>query len=88
MSCVVHTKDFVFVELASMYLDLSVADDSLLHQAIKLKSKGKVGLSRSATKPDVETSHAPTLQDNSGVPQTVIPLFKVRERDVTLGKCG
>jgi hypothetical protein len=65
-----------------------VADDSSLHQAIKLKLKGKAGSSRSATKPDAETSHMPTLQDNSRVPQTVIPLFKVRERNVTLGKCG
>jgi hypothetical protein len=65
-----------------------VADDSSLHQAIKLKLKGNVGLSRSSTKPDVETSHTPTLQDNIGVPQAIIPLFKVRERNVTIGKCG
>jgi hypothetical protein len=66
----------------------NVADDSSLRQAIMLKLKGKAGSSRSATKPDAETSHAPTLQDNIGVPQTVIPLFKVRERNVTIGKCG
>jgi hypothetical protein len=65
-----------------------VADDSSLRQAIMLKLKGKAGSSRSATKPDAETSHVPTLQDNIGVPQTVIPLFKVRERNVTIGKCG
>jgi hypothetical protein len=47
-----------------------------------------MGLSRSVTKPDVETSHVPTTQDNSGGPQTVIPLFKVRERKFTLGSCG
>jgi hypothetical protein len=55
-----------------------VADDSLLHQARKLTLKGKVGLSRSKSKPDAETSHAPTTQDNSGVFSAVIPLFKVR----------
>jgi hypothetical protein len=65
-----------------------VADDSSLRQAIMLKLKGNAGLSRSSTKPDTETSHVPTLQDNIGVPQAVIPLFKVRERNVTIGKCG
>jgi hypothetical protein len=44
-----------------------VADDSLLRQAKILELKGNVGLSRSNTKPDAETSHAPTAQDNSGV---------------------
>jgi hypothetical protein len=72
----------------SMDTPLFVADDSLLRQAIKLKLKGNAGLSRSATKPDAETSHAPTLQDNIRVPQAVIPLFKVRERSVMIGKCG
>jgi hypothetical protein len=67
---------------------LIVADDSSLRQAIDVETKRNAGLSRSVTKPDAETSHAPTLQDNSGVPQAVIPLFKVRERSVTLGKCG
>jgi hypothetical protein len=66
----------------------NVADDSSLRQAIDVETKRNAGLSRSVTKPDAETSHAPTLQDNSGVPQAVIPLFKVRERSVTLGKCG
>jgi hypothetical protein len=65
-----------------------VADDSSLRQAIRLKLKGKAGLSRSSTKPDAETSHAPSLQDNIGVPQAIIPLFKVRKRSVTIGKCG
>jgi hypothetical protein len=65
-----------------------VADDSSLHQAIKLKLKGRAGLSRSSTKLDVETSHAPTTQDNCGVPQACIPLFKVRKRSVTQGSSG
>jgi hypothetical protein len=42
----------------------AVADDSLLRQAKILELKGKAGLSRSNTKPDAETSHAPTTQDN------------------------
>jgi hypothetical protein len=66
----------------------TVADNSSLRQAIDVETKRKAGSSRSSTKPDAETSHAPTLQDNNGVPQTVIPLFKVRKRNVTLGKCG
>jgi hypothetical protein len=41
-----------------------------------------------STKPDVETSHVPTLRDNSGLPQDIIPLFKVLKRSVMLGKCG
>jgi hypothetical protein len=45
----------------------------------RLKLKGKVGLSRSTTKPDMETSHVPTTQDNSGAFLAIIPLFKVRE---------
>jgi hypothetical protein len=36
----------------------------------------------------METSHTPTLQGNSGVPKAVIPLFKVREGNVMLGKSG
>jgi hypothetical protein len=67
---------------------IGVADDSSLRQAIDVETKRKAGLSRSSTKPDTETSHAPTLQDNNGVPQAVIPLFKVRKRSITLGKCG
>jgi hypothetical protein len=66
----------------------SVADNSSLHQARKLELKGKVGSSRSISKPDVETSHAPTTQDNCRVPQACIPLFKVRERSVTQGSSG
>jgi hypothetical protein len=56
-------------------------------QKIELKGN-KMGLSRSSTKPDMETSHVPTTQDNSGVPQAVIPLFKVRKRSITLGSGG
>jgi hypothetical protein len=56
----------------------AVADDSSLRQAIKLKLKGRAGSSRSTTKPDAETSHAPTTQDNSGAFSAVIPLSKVR----------
>jgi hypothetical protein len=43
-----------------------VADDSSLRQAIDVETKRNAGLSRSATKPDAETSHTPTTQDNSG----------------------
>jgi hypothetical protein len=57
----------------------TVADDSSLRQAKILELKGKAGLSRSNTKPDTETSHTPTTQDNSGAFQAIIPLFKVRE---------
>jgi hypothetical protein len=66
----------------------TVADDFLLHQARKNELKGIKQACQVLTKPDMETSHTPTLQDNSRVPQAVIPLFKVRERNVTLGKCG
>jgi hypothetical protein len=65
-----------------------VADDSSLRQAIIVETKRKAGSSRSSTKPDAETSHAPTTQDNCGVPQAVIPLFKVRKRSVTQGSSG
>jgi hypothetical protein len=47
-----------------------------------------MGLSSSITKPDTEKSHMPTTQDNSGVPQAIIPLFKVRERKFMLGSSG
>jgi hypothetical protein len=55
----------------------TVVDDSLLRQARKNELKEIAGLSRSVTKPDVETSHAPTSQDNSGVSQAFTPLFKM-----------
>jgi hypothetical protein len=57
---------------------LAVADDSSLRQAIDVETKRNAGSSRSATKPDTETSHAPTTQDSSGTFSAVIPLFKVR----------
>jgi hypothetical protein len=76
------------MELGKARMDLTVVDDSSLRQAIMLKLKGKAGLSRSSTKPDTETSHVPTLQDNIGVAQAIIPLFKVIERSITIGKCG
>jgi hypothetical protein len=47
-----------------------------------------VGSSSSTTKPDAETSHVPTTQDNSRVPQAIIPLFEVREREFMLGSSG
>jgi hypothetical protein len=63
--------------LSIWVLDTIVADDSSLCQAIDVETKRKAGLSRSSPKPDTETSHAPTLQDNNRVPQAVIPLFNV-----------
>jgi hypothetical protein len=63
-------------------------DDSSLDQARKNGLKGKSGLVKFGTKPDMETSHVPTLQDNSRVSQAITPLFKVRERRFTLGKSG
>jgi hypothetical protein len=62
------TELFIYVD---DILVATVADDSSLRQAIMLKLKGNAGLSRSSTKPDAETSHAPTLQDNIGVPQAI-----------------
>jgi hypothetical protein len=56
----------------------TVADNSSLRQAIDVETKRNAGSSRSTTKPDTETSHAPTTQDNSGAFSAVIPLFKVR----------
>jgi hypothetical protein len=86
---VIQAEDELFQDQNTTFgQEAIVADDSLLRQAIMLKLKGNAGSSRSSTKPDAETSHAPTLQDNIGVPQTVIPLSKVRERNVTTGKCG
>jgi hypothetical protein len=46
---------------------ITVADNSSLRQAKELELKGKASLSRSNTKPDAETSHAPTTQDNCGL---------------------
>jgi hypothetical protein len=45
----------------------TVVDDSSLCQARKNELKGKSRLVKFRTKPNMETSHVPTLQDNSGV---------------------
>jgi hypothetical protein len=39
-----------------------VVDDSSLHQARRIETKRKAGLSRSVSKPDMETSHVPLLK--------------------------
>jgi hypothetical protein len=66
----------------------NVADDSSLRQAINVETKRNAGSSRSSTKPDAETSHAPTTQ-------TIVERFYSRytfvqgkKRVVTLGSCG
>jgi hypothetical protein len=52
------------------------------------ETKRNAGLSRSATKPDVETSHAPTTQDNSGAFYSRYAFVQGKKRGVTLGSCG
>jgi hypothetical protein len=66
----------------------SVADDSSLRQAIDVETKRKAGLSRSSTKPDAETSHVPTTQDNSGAFYSRYTFVQGKKRGVTLGSCG
>jgi hypothetical protein len=41
-----------------------------------------------ATKPDAETSHAPTTQDNSGAFYSRDAFVQGKKRGVTLGSCG
>jgi hypothetical protein len=45
----------------------------------KIELKGMRARQDKRSKPDAETSHAPTTQDNSGTFQAVMPLFKARE---------
>jgi hypothetical protein len=71
-----------------MYHPYDVADDSSLRQAIGVETKRNAGSSRSATKPDAETSHAPTTQDNSGVFYSRYTFIQGKKRGVTLGSCG
>jgi hypothetical protein len=52
------------------------------------ETKRNAGLSRSATKPDAETSHAPTTQDNSGAFYSRYAFVQGKKRGVTLGSCG
>jgi hypothetical protein len=67
---------------------LIVADDSSLRQAIDVETKRNAGSSRSATKPDAETSHAPTTQDKSGAFYSRYTFIQGKKRVVTLGSCG
>jgi hypothetical protein len=66
----------------------NVADDSSLRQAIDVETKRNAGLSRSSTKPDAETSHTPTTQDNSGAFCSRYTFIQGKKRGVTLGSCG
>jgi hypothetical protein len=66
----------------------NVADDSSLRQAKDVETKRNAGSSRSVPKPDAETSHAPTTQDNSGTFYSRYAFVQGKKRGVSLGSCG
>jgi hypothetical protein len=66
----------------------TVADDSSLRQAKDVETKRNAGSSRSVPKPDAETSHAPTTQDNSGTFYSRYAFVQGKKRGVSLGSCG
>jgi hypothetical protein len=53
-----------------------------------LKLKGMRACQDLSTKPDAETSHAPTTQDNRGAFYSRYAFVQGKKRDVTRGSCG
>jgi hypothetical protein len=53
-----------------------------------LKLKGMRARQDKRSKPDTETSHAPTTQDNSGAFYSRYTFMQGKKRGVTLGSCG
>jgi hypothetical protein len=53
-----------------------------------LKLKGMRARQDKRSKPDAETSHAPTTQDNSGAVLSRYTFVQGKKRGVSLGSCG
>jgi hypothetical protein len=53
-----------------------------------LKLKGMRARQDKRSKPDTETSHVPTTQDNSGAFYSRYTFVQGKKRNVTLGSCG